>query len=137
MHLRAGALLGCMLLSGCYSVRQQAVLPVPVTLDAPSDFQILPPEGAPPPANACMVLRARLDVTHVSGDTLHFSGMQIIKQPPGAPHCEHNGPGRVVVVDNPEIVALELRRNRVLTVGAAVLVIPMVAASALLLYFFG
>jgi len=126
-----------MLLSGCYSVTQQAVLPIPVTLDSPSEYQILPAEGAPPHTNACMVLRARLDVTRLSGDTLHFSGMQVITQPAGAPRCEHHGPGRLVVAGHPEIVTLEMRRNRALTMGATVLVVPMVAASALLIYFFG
>lgn len=118
--MRRGCVLiiGSLLLSGCFTYQRRPALPLQVRLESLTDFQVFPPLGSAAPESACILRRADFVLSGISGDTLFFSSMHVLRQPQGAPPCGHSGPGRVVVSDYPDLRSPQLKLNGALTWAA-------------------
>lgn len=93
------------LASGCYGMRRQAPLPLPMRLVSPTPFalEFTGSDGVSPVA--CLARRVDLDVSAMTRDTLHFASARILSQPVDQPTCSLSGPGQVVLAQYPQLRA--------------------------------
>ena len=134
--LRAGILLLVTLtLSGCYVSTRSAPYPMRVTLEALNDLPLVPAPGARPPEGVCVVRRGIFDVTSLTRDTLHYSRVEVLQQPDGAPRCTRFGPGVLALGDHPDLQVVSQRLNGPLSIAFVAAAVPVLITTLYVLAF--
>jgi hypothetical protein len=107
-------------------------VPVPLQLASPTEFVLEFATDGRPTSHTCLARRADVELTAISGDTLHFSSAKVVSKAPEHPTCPLAGAGRVVVSKYPDLRSERtvLREGR--TWLTILVLIPMVLSTAIL-----
>ena len=138
LGLRLAMVVGAASAQGCVTIRTTAAYPVPMYLSAKQEF-LLNQSAEPGAARAsqCAVRSAQVEIDSVRPDTLFVRRLVRVFQSHGVPKCRGVGAGYIVVSSNPTLTAQTANASFWRTVGFAMIVLPLVLFTGMMLPGYG